>query len=438
MSRDEFRRVKREAWRILRAGVDRVRKNTHMLTAALEESPVATNKSTRLRDQILVTIAEHGRLPESAPDDKLLEGLFGNADLRFLFCLTALETYAGMVLLCAFRGYNASTLYDLKATHQRPDGGVGSVQLVNVVTQKARRGPSKAISRDTLVNSGGLSAAAVYELLREVTQHARTVRTKQGMSTDSLFMARSKRTQIRSEPQFLLGPSIPHVAKQNGWSVVDDHGQPLEVSLQRIRLTEQVLNRKPRLNSQNTHDSIYVIPDRSIDAEAAQTIRDGQADAIQHARSLFRLRALSTSERSLAETNPDALASTLGVSRGRLSLLLAGQLDTPIAACLDFQHSPFSDGGECRASFLNCLGCQNALAAPEHLPRLICLHDALTNVASAVTPEIWKTDYHTHFVRLDTLLSEAYTESERSAARAKVTDAVRSGIEQMLRRRRDA
>lgn len=68
-----------------------------------------------------------------------------------------------------------------------------------------------------------------------------------------------------------------------------------------------------------------------------------------------------------------------------------------------------SDGRSCTASFLLCPACPNAVATPAHLPRLIGLHRALTELAAAVSVTVWASDYAVHFARLEQLLSARHT-----------------------------
>lgn len=442
MSRDEFRRTKRAAWPVLRGAVERVRANQARLTTALRLLRSQDTDEARQSARSLEQFAVYGALPASKLGMERLKAVFGDEDLRFCFHIHAVEAYAGMLLLTALRGYNPTTLYRLKAGHQRPDGGVDGVAVVNIETRKDRRGASRAVSRDNLVRTSGLSAALVYELVREVTEPTRRALKGAERATDLLFVARSRRADSGSPLQILTGEAIPCGAKRSDLAsrldVTGDNGLPVEVTLQRLRLTEQVINRNPRQNSSATHDRIYVLPERSIDEEAAQTIRAGQSEAVDHARALFHIRALSPTERKAGQADPDRLAAILGIKRERLTLLLAGQLDTPVAACKDFDHSPLSEGGTCRVSFLHCFACSNAIAAPEHLPRLVYLHDALTSISTAVSLETWISDYRDAFDRLDQLLTGTFSAAERTAARARVTLGEREGIEALLRRKFDA
>lgn len=445
MSRDEFKRVKARAWKIVASAARRIRANSMLLEhyrtakrdgctiehrddvigAALQE--LSTTGFIGPRSRAALDAAGYG---EDAPDEWAL-------------FLTRVEAFAGMVLLVALRGYNPKTVKGLEVTHHRPDGGVDSMPIRSVPTTKARRGGRQGRSVDTLVGTGRRSTRAVYDLLTELTDPARRLLEARGSPTTALFIARLKSLEGSGLLRLNTGASLtrggaPSHRFKEAFAVLDDTGEPLDISLQRVRLTEQVVNQSPRFNSERVHDEVYVLPDKSIEPEAARTILAGKRDAIEHARVTLQLRTWTEEDLQRARANPDEAATALGVPKEKLRLLLAGALNTPVGACVDYDHSPFSDAGPCRASFLMCFACPNAIATPQHLPRLVCLHDALMNIGSAVTPDVWNDDYDHHFERLNHLLNTQFSQSERSAARSRITVNERQAIERLLKRGFDA
>src|SRR6185437_9504486 len=108
-----------------------------------------------------------------------------------------------------------------------------------------------------------------------------------------------------------------------------------QVSLRWLRRTVQVLiRREPAQNSEQTHESAYVLRDPATLPEAEQVTAQGLTDAVSHARATVKMRML---------------------------------LDTATGACLDFSNSPSGLPGLCTASFLDCLACPNAVATRRHL-----------------------------------------------------------------------
>ena len=172
--------------------------------------------------------------------------------------------------------------------------------------------------------------------------------------------------------------------------------------------------------------------------DAVERILDGQTDALDHARVAVAMRTWTADDLERARHDPAAVAQELGIERSKLRSLLDGGLDTPLAACVDFDHSPVSGGGRCTASFLLCLACPNAVATPEHLVRIVCLHDSLEALGSALDPKVWNLDYADHFARIRQLLATKTTPAQQEAARSQVSFEDRERIEAMLARRFDA
>lgn len=115
-----------------------------------------------------------------------------------------------------------------------------------------------------------------------------------------------------------------------------------------------------------------------------------------------------------------------------------GALDTAVAACTDFEHSPFTPSGPCAVSFLLCFACPNAVATGRHLPRIVYLHQALEGLRSAVDTATWTADWAEHHGRIADLVSAHTTEAGRAALRAQLTDHDRGLIDRMLDRRLDS
>lgn len=123
----------------------------------------------------------------------------------------------------------------------------------------------------------------------------------------------------------------------------------------------------------------------------------------------------------------------------RAQALVAGKLDTPVGACIDFHSGPHADTGDpCPVSFLECLACGNAYALDRHLPRLVHLLDTLESLRSTVSPDTWDTWYRRHWTRLHALLGQNTTTEQRTAARNRSTQHEREMIDDLMRRRLDA
>ncbi|WP_030775880.1 hypothetical protein [Streptomyces sp. NRRL F-2664] len=115
-------------------------------------------------------------------------------------------------------------------------------------------------------------------------------------------------------------------------------------------------------------------------------------------------------------------------------------METVTAGCGDYTHSPFSEAGSpCRASFLLCTACPNAVVTPKHLSRLAYLHQVLNGLRSVLPEDVWEHDWREHFARLTDLRSlPDFTAIEWSDALAAVTEQDREAIDQLLRKGFDA
>ncbi|TWP32699.1 hypothetical protein [Leekyejoonella antrihumi] len=201
------------------------------------------------------------------------------------------------------------------------------------------------------------------------------------------------------------------------------------MSLRRVRRTVQVLVRKqPAQNTEETHDSIYVLRDPAARAEAQHTIARGLADALDHAQAVVKMRTvLGEDATELIELSDDPELARA---------IRRGDMDTATAACTGFFHSPFADepGQPCTASFLWCLRCENAVVTRRHLPRLVYLHRGLNELRGTVDQSVWDQDWREHFQRLHLLLAEHTTTAEQAASLRTISDIDRRLIDSLLHR----
>lgn len=446
-SRSELRDITKAAWRVVDQAAQRIRSHVSELQAYLA-SIKAEDQITPLaakRGKLLDTLARSGDLPRGK-DGNIAP--YANGVLlanerpmnpRNAIYLTADEVFAFMILFAALRGYNPDTIARLSTRHQRPDGGVDVAVVHNIDLVKPRSPENGGTSSDNLIGRSDRSAASLYQLAKELTDPARMTLMRIGQTTDRLLISRMNIPRPYNSP-FRL--SISRGPAARSWLekrlVLGDDGKPLRVSLQRVRLTEQVLNRRPRLNTLDVHEDVYVKQDPAAAEAAIEPIVAGQTEALEHSQVLMKTRHWTSEQVAEAHKNPGRASRELGIPEHKLRTFLVGKLDTALTSCIDFDHSPHSEGGPCRASFLMCLACPNSIATPRHLPRLVCLHDALSGLASAVDGEVWTTDYAAHFERLTHLLRTSTTQEELDEARKQVRSDDKTLIEALLRRHLDA
>lgn len=182
------------------------------------------------------------------------------------------------------------------------------------------------------------------------------------------------------------------------------------LNLRRLRRTVNVLHRRTATqNSQDVHDSIYVLRDTRAREQANPVITSGIEAAIAHAETTVRAR----------------LSRDDTAGRGT---------DTATASCGDYRHSPFSPHGlPCRASFLLCLACPNAVVTPRHLARLAYLARVLEELRSVLPEAIWDHGWRERHERLAQLRRDCFTPAEWADALAAAGPQDRALIDQLLR-----
>lgn len=346
------------------------------------------------------------------------------------------EIYCLMVLLVCERGFNLSVMNNLTINSFNSSDPEDEEPVHTVDIDKPRRGPNR-YSAEILTGE----ASKLWETAVRLTQPCRDTLQSLGTPSDKLLIAHRAKDMTDDGPfrtDWLYGGIGDHTMAPFG--LLADDGSPLTVSLRRLRLSEQVLNQRARQNTDAVSEDVYRNRDSSAAELAAETIVEGQQDALDHAQATVAVRSLSATEVAAARDNPEPVALKLGVPIVTLNLILAGRLDTATSACVDFLNSPFADepGDPCPASFLTCLACANAVITPQHLPRLVALLDALDNVATIVPPRRWNLSYAEHYARLSEAIRNNATGAEIAAARQSASESDRKVIEQLLSRNLDA
>ncbi len=450
-SKSEFERIRSAARRTVRAAEQRISSNLKILHEWRVSQSAASGSESKGREDGVIEgafldyLSKTGNANGFETSDtrllirKILE-VKEDEYLNNCLFLSNQEVAALFILFVCERGYNISVLDSIHVGEHRADDHLSDPTVHAVEMDKPRRGPNARYFSNNFV--GSTPEGALWEKAVKLTQPARDTLANQGQPTNQLFIARSAKT-TSPYPSFFLDWT-EHFTRQGvqRWTkkskVVGDDGLPLNVTFRRLRLTEQVINQRARQNSEVVSETIYQNPDPQTHEAAAKTILQGQADALAHAEVTTKMKALTPSQIAKGRENPEALASLLGIKEGTVRLLLVGQLDTATGACMNFHLSPFAeDGTPCPASFLMCFGCKNAVATPDHLPRLVALYDALIIISSAVTETVWLSDYAEHFSRLGDLLSQMATQTELELVRRSITDDDIKMLGKLLERRLD-
>jgi hypothetical protein len=339
--------------------------------------------------------------------------------------LTMPEAAALAVLLVCDQGWNRSVLDVMTVPDDTPGAGEDGLDIYRAGIVKRRRPARTRYSSANLVDTGPGSPGRLIRQAIEATESARIALAALGTPTGRLLVSRREQFRGRQD-MFCLGapPGDSMRRWASGAGLAGPDGEPLQVSLRRLRRTVQVLiRREPAQNSQQTHESAYVLRDPAALPEAEHVTAEGLTDAVSHVRATMKMRMLLDAGPGQPATGAASLEQALA----------DGALDTATGACLEFTHSPFGLPGQpCAASFLDCLACSNAVATRRHLPRLAWLHRALDELRATVLPATWERDWQAHFLRLTTLLEDNTSAAERQAAARAASAADRELIAGLL------
>ncbi|WP_433709265.1 hypothetical protein ACQP2U_22340 [Nocardia sp. CA-084685] len=435
-SYEQFEQIRSKAAAMFNTALVRIRRNREHLRRWYS-SEYAEGSTDWVLGEALDAILRTGDVPRYGGHadvvhryTRVLGGRGADKTWARLF-LTSAEAFALVVLLVASEGWNRSVVHRMRVPDHDPAVGDEEFDIHLVEICKRRRPVRLRYTSNNLVDTGPDSPGRLMRQAIEATELARQSLELLGRSTDRLLVSRRSGTP---EDPFCEG--IPAQSVISRWSVQAGLSAPdetpLRVSLRRVRRTVQVLIRKqPAQNTEQTHESVYVLRDPSARAEAQETIAKGLSDALDHAHAVVKMRiVLGDNANELIELSDDP-----DLARA----IQRGEMDTATTACTDFFDSPFSDepGTPCTASFLWCLRCENAVITRRHLPRLVYLHRGLNELRGTVDQAVWDQDWHQHFHRLHQLLAEHTTTAEQAAALPTISNIDRILIDRLLNRRLD-
>ena len=176
--------------------------------------------------------------------------------------LTMPEAAALAVLLVCDQGWNRSVL-DVMTVPDTPGAGEHGLDIYRAGIVKRRRPARARYSSANLPDTGPGSPGRLIRQAIEATEPARIALAAPGTPTDRLVV--SRRDQFRGRlDMFCLGapPGDSMRRWASGAGLAGPDGEPLQVSLRRLRRTVQVLiRREPAQNSQQVHESAYVLRD---------------------------------------------------------------------------------------------------------------------------------------------------------------------------------
>lgn len=470
-TRGEVRRIVQAARNDLRAAAKRIRASQELLSqwrrGAINRD---TEKQTWERGYLLDCLATSDDVPRLATERgtqaAIVKRSGGIRGLQHALHLSQFEVAAAVVLLIVLTGLNGGVLARLTIKQERADSGSDEPAITIIDAVKPRRGQRARFMSVPLVNipsaASGQSeqsgqdhadtsrravddlttSKGVYSLLLELTAVARNV---SGSRRLCLWCATGTGTPRVPRPfsirEGLPAFAVPAWGRSVGMTAdaVDASGVPesLVVTQPRLRLTFVQRHQRPVAHASHTLANDYLIRDRGAVSEYQQVVAETQHDQVTRARQNLRLRVLPREALEQAARNLPATAHELGLSTSALAGILDRSLDTVLASCIDFMHSPFTEDGQpCDASFLMCLSCPCARATPEHLPLLLETCDQIEERRRDLTPAAWVRLYAGPHAQLTDVIRQ-FDPATIDAARSKITERGRDLVQRLLARALD-
>lgn len=414
----EFELIKLEARRMFRAALLRIEDNARQLER-FRAGEFTPGSREAVVGEALELIARDGDLPRiEGPSGqpyvpkryrKALGGQGTEVTWQRLF-LSRSEAVALGVLLLAEYGWNLSVIDRAEVPRATPDPGGDGQVTYRILVEKRRRGGGSWYDTENVTDHGAGTPGRLITEALTATRFARAAVERLEPGTDLLMVSRTKRvgkeiTDKDRHPN--VGPFYFGISNDDvkWWTkAVGLKGSPFQRGRRTVTAVER---REPAQHSQETHDRVYVLPDKNVQEAAVPVIADGAEEAVELAR-----KAVLVAELRDAPDPEDEKTAT--------------------ADCSDAESSPWPDSaGGCGASFLLCLACRNAHVHPGHHPRLALLHQSMEGLRSVLPKPVWRRDWDDHHARLEDL-KRRIGPGGWAHALARISDTDRSIIDHLL------
>ncbi|MCO1575147.1 hypothetical protein M8C13_05160 [Crossiella sp. SN42] len=405
----QFAAIRRAALRCVHAAETRILGNMAVLRRfwAGEDLDTATLAKARALELVLdggeLTSADYKAIDAWKPGRPLV------TLARYSLFLRWDEAWACAVLLVCENGWNSTVI--TRATV--PSTAASAGEEVTIYTQdlfKPRRGRERHMTNN-LVDDGQDGPGRTMTRIINATEPARLRLARHGEPTNRLLIWLNRRyATVRGRAAFRVGPPTEKRSRRVSPWVTEDLPNITLIGLRQVHQSR--IKRSSGQNSRHVHEDVYLLRDAVVRQESEGLIAQGQQNALDAALGRFRMRLLDEAEVD--------------------QRIRSGAADTPVGACEDIHHHPVT-GEVCRENFLACLGCENAVATPRHLPRLVFLAECLDELASALHPDDWRDRWSEPYIQLTALLDTHTTLAERGQARAHVTPLEKSLIDRLLR-----
>ncbi len=468
-SQAEFTRILAAARRDARAAAQRIRAHRALLERWRAGQVDRTADQTGWELGLLLDHVERlGDVPRHPNGPSPTKMAVRHGGIRYLMSLIHLpwqDAAAFVVLLIGLTGQNGGTIAAAPASHHRADGDAGGTATAIVELSKPRRGkrrshmdvPLTALPDWLTVDPATAQAVTakdelhspfgVYMLLLELTGPARRL-----VGTDRLLVSWACSGGGGVGGGFRVGlvkqmipawgrdkaiPADPQPPdRQPGGPVVEALGV-LEVSMARLRLTYLEQHQTAVAHTEQVLANEYLGRNRGNLLTYQRLVARVLDEQVATAKASTLLATLDERDIAHARQHPSAVADRFGIDAPTLKRVLAGELDTVLAACVDHHNGPHAPPGQpCRASFMRCLDCPCARATPQHLPVQVLTLDALAARRAELPPLEWTRRFAVPHAQLADALGR-FTPETVAAARAATSENDRRLVDRFLARELD-
>ncbi len=378
----------------------------------------------------------HRRRVSRAALDRMYPGRSVATTASTMPAFRALYPTTTEIAACAFAlvvtcGWNLSTALNLLVSDiTRLDARDGSEPVhLRVRLSKGRLGQVTDWT-ESYFDRGARSKARLVMMVQELTEGARQTLAAVGHPNEHLLVCLTG--ALQGGAQTATGCPLHALADSASSTVMtylanwrDKHPE-LAFATPRSLRHYFVTREHPQGHSLDMNAD-YVLRDPRVRVEAQPVIAAG----IQAAFDDVVARVVASDVASPADAPK---ASGLGV----LDEVNDGRRDTVAAACQDFDHFP--DTNEpCRASFLTCFACRNAVVLKRHLPRILALRDHLDLLRTMTDPAVWAGRFAVHYARVSSLTEPTrfFSAADIDAASNAVTDNDRQIVKRLMAREWD-
>ncbi|MCX5336801.1 hypothetical protein [Streptomyces sp. NBC_00140] len=406
----EFDQIRLEARRVFRAALLRIEQNAHHLES-WHRGAFAPGTPDWALGEALDLIARTGDIPRYKRGEvkiryrRAVGGRSAEMTWKRLF-LDRMEATALGVLLMAQFGWNLTVINVMPTPKAAPDPGSDGQPTYRIPIRKHKGDRSET---ESATDAGADSPGRLITQALQATRFARALAHNLAPGTDRLLAWRAHCPQRAIENparRTAIGPIRLGLNDDDaaGWKKRTGTGSPF----QRGRRTVVVDRGEPSQHTRDTHERRYVLPDQRVQRQAAPIVAAGAAAALEHARKTVSLAAQLSQERDPSHQ------------------------ETATTDCSSTEQGPAPlPGGCCGASYLACLGCESARIHADHHPRLVQLHQALTNVRSVLPAPVWVRDWSDAHARLEDLRGKVGA-GAWGRARGRITTADREIVDDLL------